>query len=233
VTLTQAERAALERSRASATGIAPAATAVLIDHDLDGAVRLLAATEQTYRAHLARSLRPDPEPGEFGFAPSDFAVLASLHVLCRPRHSRELSSLRIAFEPPFTTAAYAGTTPVEREAALALLAFLEGSDTVAARHLLRVRDQELPLLDAVVVQVISLLVRGRGVEIPDLLDHLAPRYAEAMALGLWRVDPDAFLHVRLLATLKGGHELERLDLDTLPDTVPYVPLSLATRHLRC
>jgi hypothetical protein len=63
-----------------------------------------------------------------------------------------------------------------------------------------------------------------------VLTRLGPEYTAAMGRGLWRSDPDAFVHVRVLAALKVGAERGCVDLSELPDTLPYVPLWFLTEH---
>ncbi|RKH53103.1 hypothetical protein D7X55_00315 [Corallococcus sp. AB049A] len=226
MSLTDAERAVLERRRTGPEGLSRAAAAMLLDRAPDEARRQLIAEEEVFSRDLARALPPDPQ--RFGFSPCDFAMLASVRVLCRTREARELAPLRMAFEPPFSTTHYTGCGPVEREPALMLLAFLAEDEPRAARHLVRIRHKALPLLDSFLTQTLSLMIRGRGQEVPALFKQLEPQYVAAMAQGLWRTDPEAFLHVRLLAALQVGQERGLIDLASLPDAIPYVPLGLLT-----
>lgn len=227
MSLSDAERTALERRRSGHAGLARAATVLLLDHDLDEALRQLVVEEKTCSQDLARSLPPDPR--HFGFSPCDFAMLASLRVLGRAREARELAPLMIAFEPPFSTTNYTGCSPLEREEGEQRQRGLAEDEPRAARQLVRVRYKQLPLLDSFFAQTLSLMLRGRGSEVPALFEQFKPQYEAEMAQGLWRTDPYAFLHVRLLAALKVGQEHGLVDLATLPETLRYVPLGLLSR----
>jgi hypothetical protein len=222
--MTDAERAVLERRRSAPTGMERSTAAALLDHDRERTLVALTEEEATLSRDLARSLPPDPD--RFGFSPCDFASLAAYRVLTHPPLERDLASLAIAFRPPFATTMYTGCAPLQREVALALLSFLGGDDPGAAKRLARVRPQVLPLPDSILVRSLSHIVVGRVGELPALFQEVGPEYEAAMARGLWRTDPEAFLHVRLLAALQAGRERGLLDLAALPDTIPYVPLWL-------
>ena len=218
--LTDAEIVVLERRLRGPAGMARAAVALLLDHNAEMARTELLAEEATLRRYFRRAL--PPQPGRFGFSPCDIATLAACDVLGHAPADRKLGELTIAFDPTVATVAWSGCGPRAVDPALALIAWLLGDEALSARHLVHCRPEGI--LDRLLTQVVSLLVRDRGDEVGGVLTGLGPEYAAAMGRGLWRSDPEAFLHVRLLAALQVGAERGCMDISTLPDTIPYAPI---------
>jgi hypothetical protein len=218
--MTEAERVVLERRRHGPPGVARASAALLLDRDVAEARQQLAAEEATLRGDLAKGL--PLQPGRAGFSPCGIASLAACHTLVSRSADRNLEDLQVAFDPALAGVRWSGCGPRAVAAALALIAWLSGDEPLTARYLVGCRPEGI--LDGLLVRTMSLLVRDRGAEIGALLEHFGPEYEKAMARGLWRSDPDAFLHVRLLASLQVGAERGRVDLEALPDRIPYVPL---------
>lgn len=218
--LSDEEKVVLERCRVGPAGLARAAASLLLDRDAAHAQIDLLVEEETLRSDFHRTM--PPEPHRFGFSPCDVAMLASIDVLAHAPADRKLEELTIAFDPAVTNVTWTGCDPHEVDPALALVSWLIGDEALAARYL--VRSRPAAILDRLLTEVISVLVRDRGNEVNEVLTRLGPDYRAAMEEGLWRFDPYAFLHVRLLATLRVAAERNRLDLTTLSDSIPYVPI---------
>lgn len=218
--ITEAERQALENCRTGPAGVDRAAIAILLDHDAEAARAELVAEEAALRRHFKETLPPQIK--RFGFSPCGMAALAACDVLVHSPANQKLRELAIAFDPAVKNVAWNGCKPGAIDLALALIAWLSADDALCTRHLVRCRPESIT--DRLLAEVISLLVRDRGHEVGAVLARLAGEYVAAMAQGLWRIDPDAFLHVRLLAALCVGAERGCLELAALPDVIPYVPI---------
>jgi hypothetical protein len=218
--LTAAELEVLERRRTSPYGIDRASVALLVDRDATQGQAGICAIEADQRSKFER-LMP-PQPGRFVYAPCDIVTLAAYDVLCHPPPARRLEPFKLADEPQTAGARWDGCDRGQIELALALLAWFTGDEVSCARRLIRCRPRAV--LDLIVTDVTTRLVTDRIGEIGDVLTRRGSEYSAAMAGGLWKEDPDGFLHVRLLAALKVAAERGRVDLKQLPDTIPYVPL---------
>jgi len=218
--LTAAEQTAVEQLRKSEAGMGRAIVALLLDRDGERARAELCTQEERSRRYFERAL--PPVPGRFGFSPCDGAILAACDVLCHAPVDRRLKPLALVFDPAVTNADWSGCPPSAVDPALALVAWIMDDMSRCGRHLIRSRPEGI--VDRVLTEVTSLLFRNRGSDVGGALARLGPEYAAAMADGLWRSDPYAFVHVSVLAALEIGVERGLLDLSQLADTVPYVPL---------
>lgn len=218
--LTAQEIRALENLRMGPPGLGRAMAALLIDRDGVAARREICAEETGQRRHFRQAV--PPQPGRFGYSACGIADLAACDVLCHRPEERRLQELAIAFAPEIAGTAWNDCGPAEVEVALALLAWLSRDEARCARHLLRCHPRGVR--DVLLTEVMSLLVRGRGSQIGGVLQRRGPEYRSAMAQDLWRTDPGAFVHFRLLAVLKVGAEQGQVNLRDLSDAVAYLPL---------
>ena len=214
----------LERLRDSPPGIDKATVALLVDSDLAQARQELQAEDLRQRRHFERLV--PLRPGRFGYSACDAVALASYDVLCHALAERRLESLNVVLDPPIADVFGSGCNHQERPVALAVLAWLLGDELRCARLLIPCRPSAI--LDLIVKEVTAALVQQRYHAVGEVLARRGPEYVEAMARGLWKKEPDGFLHVRLLAVLKTAAERGYLDLRQLPDNIPYVPLWFLT-----
>lgn len=215
--MTGAEREVLERDRTSPDALSRAMAALLLDGDHAAARAHLAEATTQLRRYLARSQLP----GAAGYSPCGIATIAACHVLSAAPAERTFDDLRITFEPAVTSIRWRGCGPRAVPVANGLVAFLMADAALASRSLERAWPEGV--LDELVARTIkAMLVPG---DVGAILTELAPRYRAAMAKGLWRDEPDAFLHVRLLAALLVGAERGLVDLAALPDDIPYAPVA--------
>jgi hypothetical protein len=216
--MTGAEAIALENLRRSKDPLSRAMALIVADRDFPAGHAALIEHVERQTRYLAQSQLP----GHGGWSPCGFAELGAERVLAAPPAQRRLDELAIAFEPALSATRWKGCNPRNVRAALATLAWLSNDEPRAAHHVARCNPDGI--VDEITKAVISLLLRGRASEVPAAFSALAPRYVEAMAQGLWRTDPNAFLPVTLLASLLVGVERGLLELTALPDVLPYAPL---------
>jgi hypothetical protein len=223
IMLSEAEISVLDRRREGPAGLAAAAVALLVDRDATTALANLRTEAATLRGYFDRARPQDPpDPQRFGFSPCDGALLAACDILGNHPPERRLEPLATLFLPPTAEVEWSGCCERAIDPALALIAWGLNDAVRCGRHLVRSRPDDV--LDEMLTKVISLQFRNRGSEVSAELEKFAGPYATAMAAGLWRNDPYAFVHVRLLAALKVGAERGCINISDLPDTLPYVPV---------
>jgi hypothetical protein len=212
----------LERRRRSSSGLSRASAALLLDKDAGAAADHLLAEAAVLRGYLEASLPAGPAGARLSAC--EALISAACEVLARAPAERDLQVYLAALGPPWSDNVFEGCAAGPREVALAALAFLLDDEPVSARHLTHRRRGAESAADSLLAEVVSLLVRRRGAEVPDALARLAPEYERAMQRGLWRTQPARFLFVELLAVLRVASERGSLDLASLPDVLRYAPV---------